>query len=292
MTAINSIPSHRPLSCAEDSSENSCKIERTEELDPPKLISPNQVSSSFQFLNAINAFCDLRESMMETATLRLEGVKETITENSNQVYEQLKNAAELAQNNDSWHLLKKVANSLTASFSAISGLTLLSQGSAFVGGALIASGTLSISNLVLSECKGWDWITTQLAGSCEQTKQKLNALLPTSVGVLAAGFGLVGSVYGITSGSLNFAEKISGIAQTSLSLFSGATNLGQGIAESKLTWTQAETLSSKESLHLKQDDYEQLADSSHLMLQEFNRTFRNAKKAIRSLTQTQFQLTR
>lgn len=296
MTAINPLfPTHHVITDWDTSDYDLVKdpLMKREGFAPPQLTPPDQISSSYRLIDAINGFCFLRESMMETTTLRLETMKTAMGEASNKLMQQLKEAAEQAQSSDFWSLLKKVASSLLASLSVISGLTLLCTGSsALVGGALITSGVLSIANLVLSEGKGWDWVADQLARDCEETKQKLLFFLPAAVGILAAGFGLVGSVYGITSGALDFTQKAGGIAQTTLSLFSGATNLGKGIADTKLTWTQAALISTKEEFKIKQDDYECLVDSSQVTLEEFNRTFRHAKRAVSSLTKTQSQLTR
>jgi hypothetical protein len=296
MPPINCLPStHRIIPGSEPSYNDLLEdpSSHAERVEPPQLIPPERISSGYALLNAINGICGLRESMMNTSTLRLETMKTEIEEASAKLMQKLKEAANEAKNNDFWSMLKKVATCLFSALSSILGLAVIgSGGSALVGGAMVASGLLSLANLVLSECEGWDWITDQLAQGSEETKQKLLLFLPAAVGLVAGAFGLVGSVYGITSGALDFTQKIGGIAQTAFALFGGATNLGKGTSDAKLIWVQADLASKEEELKMKQEACGRFTDDVNTTLEGFNRTFQQAKSAIRSLTKTQSQLTR
>ncbi len=260
---------------------------------PPVLPSPAAISSTYRLLAVIEGISELRDSMVKTASVRLETLKHELEEASLQLMHKLKESAQAAQSHDFWSMLKKIANCLFSSLSALLGFSILgSGGSALAGGALLASGMLSLTHLILTESSGWDWVADQLAHDNEELKAKLLTYLPACVGLVAAGLGLAGSVYAVVSGGADFIQKVGGTAQSAVSLFSGSTQLGKGLSESRLTWASADLTHAEEGIKMQQEEYSRLSDEVNTTLEEFNRTFRSAKGALRTASQTQFQLTR
>ena len=149
----------------------------------PVLTHPNDLppprSSVYRLLaETENSRC-LGNEILETLSLRVSQIKEKINEITTELTKKLKEAAERAQESVFWSLLKKVATCLLSAVSIVLGISLVaSGGGALVGGAMIASGILSLANFALSESGLWDTIAQQLSRGNEDLKRKLQIILP------------------------------------------------------------------------------------------------------------------
>lgn len=282
------------VASAEEAIPNEWTPERPLLTSPSSLPPPRGSSiSDLRLLKAIQESQALGNNILNTMSLRLSNVKEKIRDISAENIEKLKESAKRASASDFWSTLKKIATCLLSSLSLVLGIAFVaSGGAALIGGAMIASGILSLANFALSEMGTWDWVADQLAHDNEDHKQKIAMALPAAVGILAGGIGLVGSVYGIASGALQFAEKAVSIAQTALSLFDGITTLGKGISDARLLWTRADLKLIESKLTAERENFTTTIEEIKASMNDFKTVKAKAKKAIEMITESNIQLVR
>lgn len=249
--------------------------------------------SDLRLLAVTAASQDLGSEILDSLALRLQGVKAKIKEVSAEMIQKLKEAAARARDSGFWSILKKIATCLLSAVSIVFGVSLIaSGGGALLGGAMIASGILSLANFALSEFGTWDWVAIQLANGDEDLKKKLLMILPGAVGLIAGGIGLVGSVNGIVNGALNLAEKALFVAQAALAIFDGVTTLGKGISDARLLWTKADLMEIKAALTVDQENFTSTIDEIKSSMNDFNAMLAKAKKAIEMIVQSNIALVR
>jgi hypothetical protein len=262
------------------------------QLTPPELLpcSRNSVST-LRLLGVTDESRALGDGLLETFSLRLSNVKEKIRTISAENMQKLKESAERASSSNFWSTLQKVATSLLSALSIIFGVAIVaSGGGALIGGAMIASGILTLANFALCEFGTWDWIADQIAHDNEDQKKQIAMILPAAVGLVAAGIGLVGSVHGVATGALQFAEKAVFVAQTAVSLFGAATTFGKGVADARLIWTRADLLKLQAHLTVARENFTSVIDEIRGSMNEFSAVKTKTKKAIERITQSDIQL--
>jgi hypothetical protein len=236
---------------------------------------------------------DLGSEILDSLALRLQDVKGKIKQVSAEMIQKLKEAAARARDSGFWSILKKIATCLLSAVSIVFGVALVaSGGGALIGGAMIASGILSLANFALSELGTWDWIANQLSHGNEDLRKKLLMILPGAVGLIAGGIGLVGSVNGIVTGALNLAEKALFVAQAALAIFDGVTTFGKGISDARLLWTKADLMEIKAALTAAQEIFTSTIDEIKSSMSDFNAMLAKTKKAIEMITQSNIALAR
>jgi hypothetical protein len=259
----------------------------------PKLTTPQHLPmSDLRLLAVTETTRELGGEIIEALSARLQGIKDRIREISQESMQMLREAALRAQESTFWSVLRKIATALISAVSVIFGISIASSGSALIGGAMIASGVLSLANFALSEMRGWDWIAEQLAHENEERKKQLAVVLPIATGILAGGIGLLGSVNGIATGAINFAEKAMMIAQSILGIFEGLTVLGKGAADAKLLWTQADLKALQGDLTIQREHFNMTLDEIKGSLGDFKDINKKTQKMVDMITQSNIQLTR
>lgn len=149
-------------------------------------------------------------------------------------------SAQHAQSWNFWNFLKDIASLIVAAFSTVVGFFFMtSVGSALVGGALIASGILAITNFVFQHTDTWDWIAKQITED-EQTQQKLKSILPMVVSVVSTVVGIAGSIGASFFESLNLTQKLLSVGQTAANFAQGVTTIGSGVSGAHMKWTEAD----------------------------------------------------
>lgn len=255
---------------------------------PPKL----PTLSDLRLLHVSNATRNLGEDITDTLSLRLSYAKEEIKTISVEQIAKLQTAAEKANSSQFWSALKKIATCLLAAVSTIIGVSLVATGGmGFVGGAMIASGVLSLANFAFSECNFWKWVAEKLSQDRKEQEQ-IQMILPMILGIVTAGVGLIGSAMGATSGTLNLSEKVGTIAHTAVSLFETFTSVGKGIADADLLWTRADLTTIQGDLNLERILYEYVMEGIKSSMQEFKSIQAKINQAIRSITYSNTQLAR
>lgn len=155
--------------------------------------------------------------------------------------EELQKALKHSQDSSFWGFLKELGALLLAAVSAVLGLSLLSTGAApLIGGALIASGVLSIANFTFKTCGVWDWVAELLAQDNEALRKQLAHLLPAGAGLLAALISLAGIAGAAWYAKLDLGQKVLAIVQTATSFTTGFASMAQGISEGRKNWVESE----------------------------------------------------
>jgi hypothetical protein len=266
-------------------------------LTPPSALPPpsprRKSSSEYRFIAATEEARDLGKKILDTMGVRLQNLKEKISEISASNIQKLKESAKRASESGVWSLLKKIATCLLSAISIVFGVSLVATGGgALVGGAMIASGVLSLANFAMSESGGWDWITKQLAADNEELQKKLSWILPGAVGVIAAGIGIVGSVQGIASGALQLTQKFTSVAQGALAAFDGMTSIGKGCADARLLWTQSELTKIQSDLTTERTHFDSVMREIEISMSDFRAVKSKSKKIIEGISQANLQLVR
>ncbi len=152
----------------------------------------------------------------------------------------LEEAYQTAKDVGFWSLLEDVGNTLMSSVSLFYGFSALSSGGTVVGGALIASGVLSISNLVFKYTDAWNWVADQIAHEHEDLKSAIKTYIPCAVGIAAAATGIYGSYYAWNLAYATGSNQAISILKTAGHLAAGLTSFANGRSQSHLTWAHAQ----------------------------------------------------
>jgi hypothetical protein len=256
----------------------------------PRLSGP---SSEYRLLAATDESRNLGDAILGALGTRLQNVKLKICEISADNIQKLKEAAQRASDSSFWSTLHKIATCLLSALSIVFGISLVATGGgALIGGAMITSGILSLSNFAMSETGAWDWIAKQLSQDNEERRKMLAWILPCAVGVVAGGIGIVGAVQSVASGALQFAEKALSIAQTALTIFNGITTFGKGNADARLIWTQADLSKIQGELTVERTNFDTVMREIESSMNDFRAAKSKMKKMIQILSQENVRLVR
>ena len=266
----------------------------------PLLTSPDELPpprglplSDYRMLAATDESRNLGNQIIDTLGLRLAAIKNKIREISADNIKMLTETAERASNSAWWSILKKIATCLVSALSIVFGVALAaSGGGALIGGAMIASGILSLANFALSETGAWDWVAKKLSNDDEEWRNRLAMILPLSVGIVAGGIGLVGSVYSVATGAIPFVEKAVYVAQTMLAVFDGVTTFGKGQADAQLIWSQADLSDVQAQLTVQRTNFDSTMREIEGSLSDFRNVKSKTKKTIQIISQSNIQLVR
>jgi hypothetical protein len=262
---------------------------------PDELFPPHSTpqSSEYRLLAATEETRSLGNQIMETLGNRLQHVKHSIREISADNIQKLKENAKRAADSSFWSVLKKIATSLLSALSIVFGISLIATGGgALIGGAMIASGVLSLANFALSETGAWDWVAKQLAGENEERRKMFAMCIPGAVGIIAGAIGIVGSVQAVVSGAAQFGEKMLYIAQTALAVFDGITTFGAGYAKTHLIWSDAELKQVQADLSVERTNFDTVMREIESSMSDFRAVKTKSKKIIQTLSQSNVRLVR
>lgn len=302
MTPVTNIPflesSHRqPTSISDSMLRMDGNIDPVWKPERPMLTSPDALSSSsysvYRFLDTTEESRHLGDQILETLGERLNHVKLKIREISTDNIQKLKEAAQRAADSSFWSILNKIATCLLSALSMVFGISLIaSGGGTLIGGLMVASGILSLSNFAMSETGAWDWVSKQLASDNEEWQKKLAWILPSAVGILAGGIGIVGSIQSVASGAFQFTEKAVYLAQTVLAIFDAATTFGKGHADAHLIWAQSDVSKIQADLTVERTNFDSVMKEIEGSLSDFRAIKAKTKKIIQTLSKSNIQLTR
>lgn len=253
---------------------------------PPQLTPPAKMMV-LRFLDSTEETRNLGSSLLDQLTGRLNAVKGNIQEISAHNMEKLKEAAARANTSGFWSILKKISACLLSALSTITGIAFLAAGGgALIGGAMIASGILTIANFALAETGKWDWAAKMIAGDNEEKQKKWATFLPSAVGIVAGAIGLFGSVGSYASHAISFADKAILVAQSAFALFEGAVVFGKGCADARLISTQADLADIGGQLTSKRTEFDSLSREIEVSLNDFRMVKSKARQAMKTIAQT------
>lgn len=279
---------------ASDTIEASGSAPRAWTPERPKLTPPDATfRSEYRLLAATDESRSLGSKVLGILATRLEHIKLTIQEIATQNIQKLKESAARAADSHFWGILKKIATALLSAISIVIGVGLVATGGgAFVGGAMIASGVLSLANFALSETGAWDWVATQLSNGNEERRKMLSIALPAGVGILAGGIGIAGSIHGFLTGALQFAEQAATIAQSLLAIFNSVVTIGKGGADARLIWSQADLSFIQGQLTGLRAQFDSVMREIQGSMNDFRAVKSYTKKIVKTLSQSNIQLVR
>lgn len=251
-------------------------------LTPPRHRTPSSLEG-LRIIEAMNFFQELCDSFLEITSLRIE----TFNEELQTLLTQLRAASEKAKESKAWSILQKIANLMVASFSLVVGISLLGSGGmgTVVGGAMIVSGILSISNMVLSETGAWNWIAGKLADNAEE-QRKLATLIPAIVGVLAGSVGILGSVSAYSKFGMPAFQAIIFFAQSAITIFNGTTTIGKGFADARSLYHSADVVKIKSEITIKGKMIDHVTKSLETIFDTLNNDRTSNLKIIEQITKT------
>ncbi|NGX46016.1 MAG: hypothetical protein K940chlam2_01197 [Chlamydiae bacterium] len=188
-------------------------------------------------------------------TLKLESIGELLTEVGHQLVnrtldkvreidsdeaEKMKQAIQREKDAGWWEFLKDVGQLFLSALTTVFGFFLLSSGGgAVVGGAMIASGVLTIVNYAMQKAEVWDLLANKLAADNESMREMIKTYIPAAIGIVAAVLGLTGGAATFFFTDLDAAGKALTILETATSLANSTTTLASGISKGRLQWAQS-----------------------------------------------------
>ena len=162
--------------------------------------------------------------------------------------ELIKEAIKQQKVTSNWNILSDIASYLSSSASLFMGVaTIASGGSFYIAGALIASAGLGLANRIVQDTVGWNTIAKYFS-SVKETQEKLEQNIQLGFTATSIVLGIGGGVAQMGQMANLINEQGSRILQTGLQLFTGTSQLGKSINETRLTSMQAKQLKQRQLL--------------------------------------------
>lgn len=149
-----------------------------------------------------------------------------------------------------WGILEDIGSSITSCVSLFFGFSAVSAGAPAIGGALIASGVLSVTNMVFKHTGLWDWTADTLSCGNEPARHAIRTYIPPAVGITSAALGIYGTYAAWSYTALNGIEKGVSLVQSTANVATAITAYGGGMSQYRFKNIAAdlETLRSKGDL--------------------------------------------
>jgi len=220
---------------------------------------------------------------------RISGLKEMQTE---KLLEEIQNfhkeealkmqeALEEAKEITFWSILEDMGSIFMGGISTIFGFSALSSGNAVVGGLLISSGIVSISNIAFKHARAWDWLADQVAGKDETLHHAITTYIPSAIGIVAAALGLIGTYGAWQYSTLNSTQQTLAILETVTNLATGMAALANGRASSHYHWARAEVSALQSMAEFSNLDLEDCIEQ----IKDFNKKLLELEETIGKLVQ-------
>lgn len=245
------------------------------EMIKPQL-SPNPL---LRYLTVNNEMITVAEKMTEFNIGEVEGERKELEALRAKQIERLHESLKAEDYSGFWGVLSKIGSMVLGAISTIVGAFFLTSGAGtIVGGAMIASGVLSIANLTLEETGGWDWIVDKLAKEDEEFRKTLRLLLPAGIGAICGITGLGSAFFGWES--LNSLGKLITVAQTAANFIAGATTAAQGVFSAKTSIAQAEHLELSREVYEKEECLDELINRFLMCQRQIRKELDSASRII------------
>lgn len=231
-------------------------------VEPSSSLKPKPTLTELRYIAAMSAFRSIGDELISAIADRLEIFKDKLHHLSCENIERIKQAAERAKDAGFWSLLKKIAACFLSALSIVIGGALVSTGGgALLGGTMIASGLLSLTNFTFSEAGVWDWLAKKLSSEDDARRQQIATLVPAIVGVACGIVGICGGVGASFTSGIQLLDKAVFIAQASLSTLQAGTTIGEGYAEYRLLNAKADLSATSAHLTVNRSHADLLADT-------------------------------
>ncbi len=258
------------------------KNARNERLSHPSS-SPTGLTE-FRLFSLMEEFHSFGDGLLSSMTHRLEAFKSKLHEVSEENIKNIRVSAEKAKTSYFWSVLQKIATTLLSALSIVMGISLIATGGgALLGGAMVASGILSIANFVLWESGTWDWLINKLSNEDETRRHYLSIILPASFGIACAAISVFGAVGATLWTATTVMSKAAMIAQATLATFEGVTTIGKGHSNANLIWTQADLLSSSSQMTVEKHRIDHATQAIDSFLKELSAIQEQMAMSMRSI---------
>lgn len=222
-------------------------------LERPKLPAPDtstsRTLSELRYLKEMDNLKTRSNRITESMLERFNIYKRQVQSLNDQQIAKIKENADMASKSNMWSMLTKAATALLCALSLALGLTIIGGGgSAFTGGALIASGVFSLANFVCTEANIWDEVARKLAQDDEERRKKIGMILPIALGVLSAGLGLYAGVTNLQHVQ-SLGPQILQLIQSGLTSFQAVTTIGQAFSSGYVTRSEADLMVIRDTLN-------------------------------------------
>lgn len=264
--------------------EETKAISKAAKTEAPLLSSYPPLLPEFHFLAFLERFETFMQGYQETVIEELSRVETDLKSCFADLSERLKENAKKMSDASFWGMLQKIATFLSAALALFTGGLLVSASHGLVGGALLASGVLSMGHFIMTETGSYETLARKIAGENEKRKKELITYLPIAVGITSAILGLSGGVGAVMAQAP--LPPAMGIAQSALSLFSATTQTAQGIAKYKLNEAQACTIESQNKQEWLETLQEMTTNALEGETEEKRRIFSSALAMITAITQS------
>lgn len=286
ITAIqNSIPASHPIfndtSIKRANTNYSSSLEQSQEEPParPGLFSP----PILLIMDLMNETYAIGASLLQSASEEIKISSDDLSKKMAENIAALQKASQRAQELGVWSTLQKAGSCVLFTFNLYLGCSLCSNDSQKLGSVLIASGILSITNLAMTELRGWDLMAEKLAGGNEDLKNKITLWSPIALHCLSGALNTAAGASILCDPTLSFDyEK----CNQAINIYSGVTSAGKSVADSRFFWTKADLSLIQNSIL--SDTL--LQDALIALIQDFNKSLNYMYEQARNIIQLNSQL--
>lgn len=218
-------------------------------MEKPVLLPPSKV----RLAELAKLLEEAQEKIVKAFCERLEAMTNESNQKASEYQKQLKENSDRTDTNLSWSFLKKVWSAVFSAVTALFGVFNLTGGNAVIGAALIVSGTLSLANLICSEMGVWEEVAKKLAEDDKEKQKQIAFALPLAVTIVSAGLALFGGAYNFAQTQTFFSKQLGFALVASLSILNSIVEIGQGMTQARLVYSQADLLkiqTALESTHI------------------------------------------
>ncbi|MBM3207510.1 MAG: hypothetical protein FJZ57_02745 [Chlamydiae bacterium] len=208
---------------------------------PPKLTEPTHVHfDEIKFIKIMDEIQMTGDSLIDSFSKSISLGSEKIKKLSLENMEKLKEAAEKAQEGTFWSFLQQVGECILAAISTVLGITLVSTGAgSIIGGAMIASGIITLVNFIMKDTGSWNYISKQLSDD-RKRQEELTRYLPLATSIVSSVLGLASTGAAALFTNMNAVQQGLVIAQAALGLYQGGVTVAKSVNDADATWKESD----------------------------------------------------
>ena len=204
-------------------------------------VEPLHFDPTYRFFEALLNLEKTADSMMLLQMKELEGIQEQFKALAAERVQLGEKALDKKHISESWSLLHKAWTTIISAVSTVLGLSVMATpGGALVGGAMVASGSISIANLAAKETGAWNWVAKRLAADSKDAEERLAQWIPAAIDVSSSVIGLLGASSAILEQTLNLSAGTVNMAKTAGYFGEGVVSVAKGSYEAEARAIQAD----------------------------------------------------
>ncbi len=212
---------------------------------------------TYRFFEALLKLESTSDEMMKFQLKQLEDVQEQFKALAAERLEKGTEALDQERIANNWSLLHKAWTTIVSAVSTVLGLTVMAApGGMFVGGAMVSSGILGISNLAAKEAGAWDWVAKRLAADNQDAEKKFREWLPVAVDISSSVIGLLGASSALLEHTLNLSAGSIRAAKTAGYFAEGVASVAKGSQEAEALGIRADLKELSGKVEVNQFDLE------------------------------------